>query len=102
MRTYLDYGDFLRDDMGRDIPRDKANRDYRRFLSEMDAGTAQLKPRPAPDPVAKWIADIANSDRIMSRHVEDIIDKIGTAGLPASTVAAHAAKKALRAAKPGG
>lgn len=48
----------------------------------------------------KWRMEVRESDRLMHRHIEDIIDKIGTAGLPAATVAAYDAKKTLRAQRP--
>ena len=51
-------------------------------------------------PMREWEQSMGASDATMTRHLEDVIDKIGTEGLPPETVAAHAAKKALRATKP--
>ena len=50
----------------------------------------------------EWKAKMLESDTLLPRFAEDIIDKLGADGLATDTAEKAAAKKALRATKPSG
>lgn len=51
-------------------------------------------------PMEDWKASMAATDTKMPRYIEDILDKIGTVGLPQEMIDRFDAKKALRSSKP--
>jgi len=51
-------------------------------------------------PMEDWQASMASTDAEMPRYIEDILDKIGTAGLPQEMIVRYNSKKLLRGNKP--
>jgi len=51
-------------------------------------------------PTHVWIDNMNTSDSLMTREVEDILDRDGVEGLPQALVDKYNAKKTVRAAKP--
>jgi hypothetical protein len=71
-----------------------------RPLADKQALVAEWNATEAGRATKEWQEKMALSDATLPRYVEDIIDKVGTAGLAEGLVSKYAAKKALRAERP--
>ena len=82
------------------IPADPANRDYAAYIAWLAAGNAPLLAEPLPQPSA--MERLANTDKLMARIGEDLIDVLLTknviklSDLPAEAQTRFTERKPLR------